>query len=483
MTTTKKIAHNTAVQIVGKIISTLLGLLAFGMMARHLGTEQFGWYVTAISFLQFVGIMTDFGMTPVTAQMMSEPKFEKKKLFQNLLAFRFFTAIIFLGLAPLLALFFPYEKEIKIAIGFTSISFVAIAMNQVLIGLYQTKLKMYVQAIGEVIGRVGLVVGIFLLIKFGYGYLSIMGAVTVSSLIYTLILWLRGKKETSVGFAWDKEIIIAIIKKMWPIAISIIFNVVYLKGDVVLLSLFVSQSEVGVYGAAYRVLDILTQSAMMLMGVLLPLLAYSWSRGDKAEFKHRFQQSFDSMMLVAVPMLVGTIALSNPIMTLIAGQEFADSSYILAILSVAVFGVYLGAVFGHTAVAIDKQKQTMWIYISNAVITLAGYLIFIPIFGLLGAAWMSVFSELYAGILLFFVIRHYTGHSLKLLNFFKIILASLAMGYAVYISTKVLTDANGYFANWNIFVIIPVAAIVYGFFVYILKVISKETLREIIGKR
>ena len=470
MSLTKKIAHNTIAQIIGKIISTLLGLIAIGMMTRYLGAEQFGWYITAISFLQFIGIMTDFGMTPVTAQMMSEEKFDKQKLFRNLLGFRFVTAILFLGLAPLIALFFPYNREIKIAIGFTSLSFMAIAMNQVLVGLYQTKLKMHIVSIGEVIGRVALIGGIWFVIRQGYGFLPIMGAVTVASLVYTVLLWVRGREVTPIGLAFDREIWRAIITKMWPIAISVIFNVVYLKGDVVLLSLFVSQADVGIYGAAYRVLDVMTQSAMMLMGVLLPLLAFSWSRGDKAEFKKRYQQAFDAMMLFALPMMTGAVVLSQPIMTFIAGPKFASSGYILAILSIAVFGVYLGAVFGHTAVAIDKQKQTMWIYMSDAVITLIGYLVFIPRYGLLGAAWMSVFSELYAGMLLFLTIRHYSGERLRYHTLGKIFLASLAMGAALFF----LNDLH---VLWRILIGIAL----YGGFILALRTVSRETLREILS--
>src|SRR3989338_4418053 len=191
----------------------------------------------------------------------------------------------------------------------------AIAMNQVLVGLYQTKLKMHIVSLGEVVGRIALVAGIWPIIQKGLGFLPIMGAVTIASLVYTVLLWVRGRQETPVGLAFDREIWRAIITKMWPIAISVIFNVVYLKGDVILLSLFVSQSEVGIYGAAYRVLDVMTQSAMMLMGVLLPLLAFSWSRNDKPEFKKRYQQAFDMMMIFALPMMTGAVVLSQTIMT------------------------------------------------------------------------------------------------------------------------------------------------------------------------
>lgn len=470
MSLTRKIAHNTGIQIIGKIISTFLGLIALGMMTRYLGTEQFGWYVTTIAFLQFVGILIDFGLIPVTAQMLGEGKIEEKRLIKNLLGFRFVTAVVFLGLTPLVAWFFPYNLEIKIAISFTTISFLAVAMNQVLVGYYQKQLKMHVQAIGEVVGRIALVGGLWLVMSRGYGFLPVMGIVTLGSVVYTLVLWFHlAGSEHKAGFAFEKKIWRQIATKSWPIAISIIFNVVYLKGDTVLLTLFVDQHQVGLYGAAYRVIDILAQTAMMLMGVMLPLLAAHWSK-SKMEFKHRYQQSFDAMMMLAVPMLVGLILLAKPIIVLVAGEAFAPSALILQILAIAVFGVYLGAVFGHTAVAINKQKQTMWIYISNAIITLIGYLIFIPKYGLLGAAWMTVFSELYAGVLLWITIRRYVKMSLSFRLFGKVLFASLIMGGIILSLT-----------NLHVALVSLIGVLVYGIVLFSIGGVSKGTLSEILS--
>jgi len=470
MSLTKKLAINTASQMIGKIVSTFLGLIAIGMLTRYLGQEQFGWYITAITFLQFVGILIDFGLIPVTAQMMSEQYFDKTKLFKNILAYRFFTALLFLGFAPLALFFFPYPIEVKIAISFLTISFLAISMNQILVGLYQTKMKMHIQAIGEVIGRIVLVIGLYFFIHKGSGFLPLMGVVTSSSVAYMLVLLISARKETSLGFAFDKIIWKAITKKMWPIAIAIIFNVVYLKGDLILLSIMREQTEVGIYGAAYRVIDILSQTAMMIMGVMLPLLAYSWSKNNKQDFAHRLQLSFDTMMLLAVPMVISTAMLSTPIMRIIGGQNFVASGKPLQILALAILGVFIGSVFGHTAVAINRQKHVLWIYISSAVITLIGYLIFIPIYGMYGAAWMTVFSEMYTGLLLFGTIYYFVRQKIQLLNFIKITIASLIMGFSIY-----------YLQSFSIFIIIPTAIIIYGIMILITKAISIETIREILS--
>ena len=68
--TVTRVAHNTLAHLIGKIIATLIGIVTIGLMTRYLGQEQFGWYTTAIGFLQIVGIMIDFGLVLVTGQML-----------------------------------------------------------------------------------------------------------------------------------------------------------------------------------------------------------------------------------------------------------------------------------------------------------------------------------------------------------------------------------------------------------------------------
>jgi O-antigen/teichoic acid export membrane protein len=469
MSTTRRIAHNTGIQLIGKIISTVLGLVAFGIMARYLAPERFGWYVTTISFLQFIAILVDFGLIPVTAQMMGEKKIEEQTLLQNLLGYRFVTAIFFLALAPVIALFFPYPIEVKIAIAFTTVNMLSVAMNQIFTGYYQSKLRMYIQAIGEVIGRIVLLGGLALILWTDAGFLPLMIVVSIASVAYTAVMWISATKDARPTFAFDMSIWKAITIKMWPIAISIIFNVIYLKGDTIILSLYADQTTVGIYGAAYRVIDIIAQMAMLMMGIMLPLLAFEWASGNKEKFKHFYQQSFDMLMLFAVPTVVGGAILATPLMTFIFGAQYESAGPVLAVLLLSIFALYLGAIYGHVAVAINKQKQTMWIYISNALITIIGYFYFIPRYGMWGAAGMTLFSECYAGFMLFLTVRHFLQIRLTSITFAKILFSAFVMGATLLILHR-----------WHILLLIPLGTIVYTFFLFGLGAISKETIREIV---
>ncbi len=159
MTIKRQIAHNTIIQLTGKVISTILGLLTIFLVIRSLGAEKFGWYTTAIGFLQFIGIFSDFGFTITTANMLAEPKFDKEKLLNNLFTIRIATAAFFQCIAPLIFLFFPYPIEVKIAVAITSLSFFAISTNHVFTGYFQNKLKTQIITVGELLGRIILLIG------------------------------------------------------------------------------------------------------------------------------------------------------------------------------------------------------------------------------------------------------------------------------------------------------------------------------------
>lgn len=482
MSLKKQLVHNTAAQLVGKVISTLLGLIAIGMMTRYLGVEQFGWYATTLAFLQFIAILIDFGLIPVTAQMMSEvpmgiseqdlPALEtyRAKLLKNLLGFRFTTAVIGLGVAPLIALFFPYPHEVKIAITFTTINMLSVAMNQIFVGYNQSKLTMHIQAVGEIIGRIALVAGLFACIYFDLGFIPVMWTITLSTVCYTIALWLFAKKTTPASFAFDFSVWKQIAVKMWPIAISVMFNVIYLRGDTIILSIYRGQTEVGLYGAAYRVIDIVAQTAMMVMGLMLPLLAYAWSKGDDKKFKEHFQLAFNVMMMFAIPMAVGLGVLSERIVVFVAGEAFRSAAFPLTLLSIAIFGVFVGAVFGHVAVAVNRQKETLPVYIVNAIITLVLYFIVIPRFGMNGAAAASVFSELFAAVFLYIMVKKYAKISLSWIILGKALLAGVLMAVTLFLLREV-----------PLIITIFCGGAVYAFALLGTKAVSISTIREIVS--
>ncbi len=104
MSLTRAIAGNTVVQVAGKFIGTLLGILTVAVMTRLLGLAGYGEFTTAISFLQFFGILVDFGLTLTMIRMISDAKAEETRVASNIFTLRLVSGIVFFGAAAGIAI-------------------------------------------------------------------------------------------------------------------------------------------------------------------------------------------------------------------------------------------------------------------------------------------------------------------------------------------------------------------------------------------
>lgn len=465
-----QVAYNTIVQIIGKIISTILGLVAVAIMARYLKAAGFGQYTTIITFLSFFGIMADFGLTLITSQMISRPGNNQVVLLNNLFSLRLISAVIFLGLAPLAIFFFPYEPIIKLGVAITSLSFFFIALNQILVGFFQKNLTMTVVSAAEVVSRAILLGGIIITAYLNLGLLSIMVATVISSAVSFVMHYWFSRRFIKISWQVDLNVWREIIKKSWPLGVTIVFNLIYLRADILILSLLKSLSDVGIYGATYKVIDVLTTLPFMFAGLVLPILTSAWASRNFDKFNRVLQRSFDAMIMLAVPLIIGAQLTAGPLIILVAGENFQPAGAVLKILILAIGFIFVGCLLAHAVIALDKQKNLIGAYIFTAITSLTGYLIFIPPYSYYGAAWVTVYSEFTITLFSLYVVMKYSQFKLNLTGLFKSLAASLIMALSIYFLIDQL----------NLILIILSAGLIYFVCLYLFKGIRREDVKNLI---
>lgn len=475
MNTTRALAWNTGVQIAGKIISTAIGVVVVSLMTRYLGTTGFGLYSTANSYFQIFAIILDFGLNITLVQMLGEKAGNteyENNLTSAVFTLRTLAAGVLLTLAAFIGLFLPYPWELKMAFFAIWGSFFFTALNQIIIGVQQRHLKMHVVAIGEVLGRIILLAGVLLAMKYNWGLVPIVGIVSIGSTANFLLNLFFARKYASFRWNWNLEIWKNVLLRSWPVGVSIIFNLLYYKADSLILSYFRDFSEVGIYSAAYRVLEILVTLPFMYCGVLLPMISRAWANKEQDRFQQLLQSSFTTMLLLAAPMVAGTIVLGNRIMAFVAGEEFAASGNILKILMLAVGMIFFGTVSSHAIVALNKQRDMLRWYIIIAITTCTGYFIFIPTYGMYAAAWLTVFAETLVALVTTVISLMASGTKISAAPTIKIGICAILMAIAI----TPLEQAS-------LPIPILVGAAVYGILILLSGVISKQTIHELISIR
>lgn len=468
MSLSKKILINTAVQSIGKVISTILGVVAFGMITRYLDTGGFGAYTTITAFLQFFAIIADGGLSLIAIQLLSEPG-DRQKKFAVCFTMRVTIISVFTVLAPLASLFFPYPNEIKIGIALMAVSFLISSLIQMGRVVFQVHLRMDIPLISDFVSYIILVAGVWAVIQMDWGLYGVIGVIIFNNVIQFLLLFLPARKFSPLQFAFDPAMARDIWKRTWPIALSIIFNLLYLRTDVIFLSLVKSQDDVGLYGAAYRVIDVLTSFPVMFMGLAMAPLAFAWSNGHGEAFNRYVQKSLDFMIISALPLVVGTLFVANDVMVLVSGDSFAQSGPILQILGVACGAVFFGSFFGHLITVINAQRAMLARYAITAFLGVIGYWILIPRYSYWGAAWMTVVSEVVIVILGATLFFQKTGLRVSLASAWKSACATSCMALLLF-----LLD------NANLAIKVGGAAVVYGAVLYAIGGVPREIMAHII---
>lgn len=471
MNKTRAIANNTAFQVTGRAIGTLLGLITVAIMTRHLGRAGYGEFTIVMSFLQFFGIIVDFGLTLTMVRMISAAGADEDRIASNIFTLRLVSGIIFFGIAPVVALGFPYSPLVKVAIALASLSFLSMTLSQVLLGVFQKYLAAHRAAIAEVAGRVVLLAGVIIAAWYGMGLLYFIAALIAGNLLQFVLSFVFARRHVAVTVKFDLSLWKEIVRQSWPIGLSIIFNLVYLKGDIIVMSVTRTQAEVGLYGASYKILDVVTAIPMIFMGLVLPLLTVAWTSGNLESFKRKLSLSFDFLSLLAIPLAFGAFAVADDLMGFVAGADFAEAGMFMAILMIAAASVFFGTLFGHAIVALGLQKKMIWGYAIDAAVALALYIILIPKFGAIAAAWITVGSEVFIAIATCAMVLHTVRFRLPLRAFTCALVASAIMASVVSMLDPV-----------HVLLRILLGAVIYSALIMLLGGVKKETLDLLIKR-
>ena len=128
------------------------------------------------------------------------------------------------------------------------------------------------------------------------------------------------------------------------------------------------------------------------MSSFFPVLAAIY-RTDPARSRRLVQICADTMAVIGLPILAGTIALSGPIIHVIYGAEFNQAANLLPILMIAFVIICYGTLAGFLAPCLDCSGGSPCTRPSAPSPMSILNLVLIPTYGAHGSAWATVATE------------------------------------------------------------------------------------------
>lgn len=373
----KIIAANTLSQLIGRGISVVTTLIVTLVVARQAGASGYGDFVKITTYVAFFYLIVDFGINAIFLQN------EDREIWPALVFLRLLGSAALIVLSLGILAFLPgaryqgYTPAVRLGILLFSPTILFQGMITTANAIFQKKLRYDLAAWAIFFGS------LFTLL---FVRQSAIIALSVGALVTALFsLMFAFRLAGRIRFSPTADQIKRLFVPAIPLGLTLLFNLVYFHADSVVITLTRPTPEVGIYGLAYKVFEVVLVFPTFFMNAVYPLMLK--------------QQYIKKILINSVLFLFGTSVVSvigvwfaAPLLVFIK-NDFSASIGALRVLSLGLplFFVTSATMWG----LIAKKKQTALavIYGASMAINIVGNSIFVPTHGFIAAAWMTVAGE------------------------------------------------------------------------------------------
>jgi O-antigen/teichoic acid export membrane protein len=366
------------------------------MLPRYLGAASFGRLYFAISFTNVFAIMVEFGLNSLVAREISKRKEDTTRYLINAALLKAGLWVIAFAIINAFIRIADYPAQTRAAVMILGVAIMFTSMSSLLVAVLQATRHINWVAISSVTEKGVLTcLGVAALLS-GYGMLVIAGITLLSTavgLVLDLFWFFRLSKETAVHAGWEGLQTKRLLVRALPFFSVVFLGAIYFRVDVIIMSLVKPAAVVGWYGASYRLFETTNLIPEAFMFAFFPVFCRMAIRSDNS-LALATQKAIDLLLLVGIPISVGMFTLAGPIVHTLYGAQFAPSVASLRILALATPLLYTNASFVQLLVATERQKKLAVTAGIGALVNVGLNLLLIPRYGQIGAATVTVVTEL-----------------------------------------------------------------------------------------
>ncbi|MCK4627712.1 MAG: flippase [Sedimentisphaerales bacterium] len=468
MNTIQRVVKNAGLLFAASIISKVLSFLQFMYIVRYLGAEGFGTLSFALAFTGIFGIFSDLGLGQIIVRELARDKSLASNYVGNIITLKIVLVAITFSLIVLAVNILGYPAE-SIKIVYLISFFVLIkAFTGVFNATFQAYEKMEYVSLGRILDSVLLLSGSLIVIwgELGIVWLAVIyciDSVFVLIFSFAICVWKFVKPTLRADIVFWKNV----IKDALPFAISGIFVMIYYWIDSVMLSFMKGNATVGWYNAAYRLIVMLVFIPTIINIAVFPTMS-NFYLSSQNRLKLIVEKYFKLMLILGIPIGIGTVLLADKIILLIFDETYTQSIISLQILIWAAVFIFANAAFVRLFGAINRQvilaKITGFAVIENVILNV----MVIPKFSYIGASVTTLITECTIATLAI-IYGFKLGYGFPLKHFLQYITKPLIAGAAMGIMIWELSDLS-------LALIVPLAVLVYMVVLFMVGGIGRDEM-------
>ena len=389
----------------GKVVTAVSELISLGLLTRLLGPEEFGSYMLAFTTITAGAMLAQFGLHMAIVRFVAEyvgtgrPELARQAILRSVqllwIGCAIVGSVLAFGGGSWLARAVWESPTLAAAMGAVALWAVLQAMQVFVSEAFRGFKDIRLATIfGGTISRVLILVAL-LVISTRYESAELIdvlyvicAAVAVSlSLGASVLAWkltrLPGGGRMSMG---------AILTVSTPMWITGLTTFVLAQFDLWIMAAFFSEAQIGRYGAAARLITVVSMSLTLVNLVVPPFIADLYARGEKERLQRVLRATATFAGLPALLVLATFIFAGETVLTKIYGVGYGEAASILALLSLGRLVNVLTGSCGITLSMTGHQRYLMAITVVVGVAMVISALLVRDRFGMYGIATVACVS-------------------------------------------------------------------------------------------
>jgi len=374
-------------------ISTLANFLLVVVISRHYGVEQFGFFTYTFALAELLYFLAEFGFP--NAVINEAPHFQYRPEFY---AGVFRLQVLFTGAALgsvlLMQVLMLHDVTQRLMAAAVAVYLLAQAPSRTLRSIFRSFERTRYEALTTLAEKtaalaVAVMAAVFnlRLVVFAMG-LVLVGIINVMA----LVIISRSHFVDVLKFARTPQITRAVLAAATPLGISSMFTIVNFRIGTVILEHYRNAVEVGLFGAAQRLITPPVYIVTTLQAAVLPVLARRvMDESDAVRIAVRWLLKW--IVVAALVLVILFQSFGSQLISLVFGSAYLPAVPVLRVLTVSVPLTFLFNLASLTLFLSRRYRSFIVAWGLSSVVTIVVNLLLVPGYGATGVAYGVILSE------------------------------------------------------------------------------------------
>lgn len=409
----RRYAANTSWMMAEQMLRIVAGLLVGIWVARYLGPEQFGLFSYVLAFTAIFAGVAKLGLDGILVrELVNYPERRDTYLGTAFWLKAIGAALVMIIMAAIV----PFTSNNQttnlyifiVAFGLIFQSFEVVEFY------FQSKVLAKVISICKAIQlAISSLIKIYLVLTQAdlVWFVCVTALDTISLAVsYFVAYKIRG----NVVFfkAFNKKIAKELLKDSWPLIFSSLVVMIYMRIDQIMIKEMLGDYEVGVYSAAVRLIEVIYFIPTLLAKSLFPAILNA-KKASSELYSSRMLSLYRSVTIIAILFLIFIALFNETIILHLYGEQYSESAQILQAYSYSTVFVFFLVISGMWYISENHKLLALYRNIVAALINISMNFILIPRYGIVGAAYSTLFSFFLSGYV-FDIFFHATREQFRL---------------------------------------------------------------------